>query len=783
MKNIFLISAIIVTKFSFSQAPEIEWDNTIGGSGSDDLYSIDITFDGGYILAGYSGSNIFADKTEPNIGLLDYWIVKLDSLGSIEWQNTIGGDNTDKPTCIKQTSDGGFIVGGYSDSGISGDKTEANIGSYDYWILKLDSLGNIMWQNTIGGTSSDILNDIIQTKDEGYILAGSSSSEITGDKIEGNLGETDYWVVKLDSLGNITWQNTIGGNRHDGLYSIKNTLDGGYILAGYSKSDMSVDKTENCILRIDGIPTSDYWVVKIDASGNIEWDEVIGGNWDDVLIDIELCNDGSYILGGVSKSESSVDKIEDSYGLDDYWIVKINDLGVIQWQKILGGTSEDYFTAATYTFNKGYIVTGYSLSGVTGNKTDANIGVDDNWIVKLDSVGNITWQSVIGGSDYDRPLSIRQTPDGGYITGGWSSSNTSVTKSEDNIGNSDFWIIKLLPDEDCVITMFYADSDGDGFGNNLDHVLSCFLPTGYVSNNTDCNDLNAAINPVAIEICNLIDDNCNFIIDDGLPLYNYFYDGDTDGFGDLLIEIIICNDIPPTGYVIDSTDCDDTDDLIHESILYYADTDGDLYGDELNSDFFCTIFPPTGYVINNLDCNDANSLINPLSNETCNNIDDNCNSEIDEGLPTQTLFIDADGDNYGNLLIDSITCFFEIDGYVLDNTDCDDTNPDIYPGAEEISNGIDDDCNQLIDEGISINETILNSIEVYPNPTEEILFVEYADYDVATIEIINISGQILWKDNIVSALTEIDVSKFTSGIYLLKIKTSDGDVIGKFVKE
>ena len=164
-------------------------------------------------------------------------------MGSIEWQNTIGGDNTDKPTCIKQTSDGGFIVGGYSDSGISGDKTEANIGSYDYWILKLDSLGNIMWQNTIGGTSSDILNDIIQTKDEGYILAGSSSSEITGDKIEGNLGETDYWVVKLDSLGNITWQNTIGGNRHDGLYSIKNTLDGGYILAGYSKSDMSVDKT------------------------------------------------------------------------------------------------------------------------------------------------------------------------------------------------------------------------------------------------------------------------------------------------------------------------------------------------------------------------------------------------------------------------------------------------------------------------------------------------------------------------------------------------------------
>lgn len=144
MKNILFISILIFSKISFTQAPEIEWDNTIGGGATDDIYSIDLTMDGGYIIAGSSGSNIFADKTEPNIGLLDYWIVKLDILGNIEWQNTIGGDNTDIPTCIKQTADGGYIVGGYSDSGISGDKLEPNIGSYDFWILKLDSLGNIV---------------------------------------------------------------------------------------------------------------------------------------------------------------------------------------------------------------------------------------------------------------------------------------------------------------------------------------------------------------------------------------------------------------------------------------------------------------------------------------------------------------------------------------------------------------------------------------------------------------------------------------------------------------
>lgn len=597
------------------------------------------------------------------------------------------------------------------------------------------------------------------------------------------MGDSDYWVVKIDAVGNITWQNTIGGNRFDVLYSIKQTIDGGYILGGSSNSEISEDKTETCILRPDFLPTTDYWVVKINAFGTVEWDEVIGGNWDDVLLDIEICVDGSYILGGRSKSEISYDKTENSYGLYDYWIVKINNLGIIEWQKTLGGTSEDYFTAAAYTFNKGYIVTGYSLSGISGNKTDPNIGLDDNWIVKLDSVGNIVWQTVIGGSDSDRPYSILQTPDGGYITGGWSGSDMSATKSENNIGNSDYWIIKFYPDEDCITSTFYADLDGDGFGNSLEPVITCYLPTGYVSNNTDCNDLNATINPDAIETCNLIDDDCNFIIDDGLPIYNYYYDSDEDGYGDILLEINTCIDLAPTGYVIDNSDCDDSEDLIHEPILYYLDSDGDLYGDILSADFFCNIFPPVGYATNNLDCDDSNIFINPASNEICNNIDDNCNEEIDEGLPTQTLFIDADNDNFGNHLIDTITCLFEIAGYVSDNTDCDDTNPNIYPGAEEISNGIDDDCNQLIDEGISINENILNDIKVYPNPTNDFLFIEYANYDVATLEIINISGQILWKDNFVSTLTVIDVSKFTSGIYLLKIKSSGGEVIGKFVKE
>ena len=150
----------------------------------------------------------------------------------IEWQNTIGGNYTDQLYSIQQTTDGGYILGGWSESYISGDKTENSFGGSDYWVVKLDSIGNIQWQNTIGGNSGDGLYSVQQTTDGGYILGGVSTSNISGDKTENSQGYIDYWVVKLDASGNIQWQNTIGGNSDDYLTSIQQTTDGGYILGG-----------------------------------------------------------------------------------------------------------------------------------------------------------------------------------------------------------------------------------------------------------------------------------------------------------------------------------------------------------------------------------------------------------------------------------------------------------------------------------------------------------------------------------------------------------------------
>ncbi|HNJ90281.1 MAG TPA: hypothetical protein PLT99_12455, partial [Chitinophagales bacterium] len=206
--SLFFILSVAITQISFGQAPAIEWQNTIGGSSYEDLRSLEQTSDGGYIIGGVSTSPISGDKTEaawpggPNG--FDFWILKLHADGTIAWQNTIGGTNDDYLYVVKETPDGGFICGGYSASGISGDKTEGSLGGKDYWVLKLDALGNIVWQNTIGGSLDDILYDIALTTDGGYLLGGYSYSSISGDKTENNMGiasTDDYWVVKLNGDG------------------------------------------------------------------------------------------------------------------------------------------------------------------------------------------------------------------------------------------------------------------------------------------------------------------------------------------------------------------------------------------------------------------------------------------------------------------------------------------------------------------------------------------------------------------------------------------------------
>lgn len=441
MKLILLPSLVVLCSIStsFAQAPPVQWQKTIGGSGSEYLYSLHQTADGGYILGGYSTSDTSGNKTENSRGGRDYWVVKLDVTGTIQWQKTIGGSSVDVLNSLQQTTDGGYILGGTSRSNISGDKFENTRGGDDYWVVKLDGAGTIQWQKTIGGNLTDDLRSIQQTSDGGYILGGSSFSAISGEKTESSLGGRDYWVVKLNTSGTILWQKTIGGNGSDALNSLQQTADGDYILGGSSSSDISGDKTEN------SWGGSDYWAVKLDALGTIQWQKTIGGNSIDNLRTIKQTADGGYILGGESTSNISGNKTENSWGVEDYWVVKLDATGAIQWQKNIGGAGGDFLHSLQQTTDGGYILGGSSWSDMSGDKTENTIGGWDYWLVKLDATGVIQWQNTIGGNDDDELYSLQQTTDGSFILGGTSASNISGDKTEDCWGGLlyDYWVVKL----------------------------------------------------------------------------------------------------------------------------------------------------------------------------------------------------------------------------------------------------------------------------------------------------------------------------------------------------
>lgn len=420
----FTLSFFIIS-FSVMNAqtvPSIQWQKSLGGSSYDLAKSIQQTSDGGYIIAGESDSTN-GDVTG-NHGTSDFWIVKLNALGIIEWQKSLGGSYSDMANSIQQTSDGGYIVAGESNS-INGDVT-GNHGNADYWIVKLDPSGNIQWQKSLGGSNRDAANSIKQTSDGGYIVAGESSSN-NGD-VTGNHGNFDFWIVKLDPSGSIQWQKSLGGSLYDGANSIQQTSDGGYIVAGGASSSNG-DVTNNH-------GNTDFWIVKLDASGTIQWERSLIGNLADTAQSIHQI-EGGYIVTGPSNSQNS--EVPTNFGISNYCVAKLDSNGNTVWQKYFGGSNNDYPFSTQQTTDGGYIVAGgsQSLDGdVVGNH-----GNNDFWIIKLNSSGNMEWQKSLGGSAFEDAYSIKQTNDGGFVLAG-------ITQSADGDvtgyhGNSDAWVVKL----------------------------------------------------------------------------------------------------------------------------------------------------------------------------------------------------------------------------------------------------------------------------------------------------------------------------------------------------
>ncbi|MDV6167115.1 T9SS type A sorting domain-containing protein [Flavobacterium sp. DG1-102-2] len=364
MKNIYIV--ILIAFLSKATAQDILWERSYGGKHADYLLDAQATADYGFILAGASLSVKSGNKEADNIGDLDYWLWKMDEKGDVEWQKSFGGSGADLLYSINGTSDGGFILAGTSESNIGFHKKGASLGKEDIWVIKLNAKGDEQWQVTLGGAGQDFVKSILQTPDGGYIIGGSSSSPASEKIREG----------KPDPLGKS--ENDFGG--------------------------------------------LDFWVVKLDNTGKIKWQRTIGGQYNDILKSIALTKDEGYILGGYSNSTVSQHKSLDPYGEGDYWIVKLDKDGKTQWETIYGGEADDNLAVIVQSADGSYLIGGNSASSTSGNKSINNKKGTDFWILRLDEKGQSIWQKTFDTGKVDILTSMVENADGTILLGGYAQS-------------------------------------------------------------------------------------------------------------------------------------------------------------------------------------------------------------------------------------------------------------------------------------------------------------------------------------------------------------------------
>ena len=480
--NLLLVFVFIQTSyiaFSQNKAPDILWQQTIGGSNADVLTAMAIGPDKSIVLCGYSNSKSSGNKSHASFGGYDYWVVKLDANGSILWNRTFGGNKDDFASAIICTSDGGYLLGGSSISDKSGTKSNKSYGfSYDYWVLKLDGNGNKIWDRTLGGFYNDKLASLAELPNAGgYVIGGYSYSQDNGSKTITNLGaesNADYWVIVLNNNGNERMQNLFGGGSLEILTCVApvgTTGPNSYYAAGWSYSTKRPGyKSE----KVFG--NNDYYVVRYNtATKKTEYQGDFGGKLSDYLTCMQPLADRSIILGGYSNSYKSDTKKTNFFGATDYWLLKLLPNGKKQWDKtIAGGGGGDYLMSVQQTKDKGFILGGYSNSKTGVNKTENSRGGYDYWIVKTDSLGRVQWDKTIGGNADDKLTAVYEVDSNRYVVAGTSASAKSGDKNMGVIGpnGTDFWVLALDTPAPVGVTPEYSQSKLEIMPNPVKDILT-----------------------------------------------------------------------------------------------------------------------------------------------------------------------------------------------------------------------------------------------------------------------------------------------------------------------
>ena len=356
----------------FDATNQLQWQKTYGGSDDDRGVDLIQTSDNGYAVIGKSKSNDL--EVSENAGFDDFWVSKLDSSGTIIWEYSFGFAGSDTPYSIIQTNDDGYLLSGVLDVSASNGQGDRNSilsrhAGGDYWVIKLNASGVKQWSNYYGGSFTDTAYDAIQTEDDGYIIIGSSDSDDVD--ITNNLGSYDFWILKISATGTLVWEKSFGGSEIDEAHAISQATDGNYLIVGDTRSnDLEISQNNGA---------ADLWIVKITPEGTLLWEKTLGGSSFDVGRSISKTQDNGFLVSGSSRSSDG--NLTSNKGQNDAWVVKINSSGNLEWQKTIGGSEVDFFYDAVELNDQTIIAVGDSNS--SNEDIYENNGFSDLLILKL----------------------------------------------------------------------------------------------------------------------------------------------------------------------------------------------------------------------------------------------------------------------------------------------------------------------------------------------------------------------------------------------------------------
>ncbi len=354
------------------------WSKTYGGTAAD-------TAPGETVQASDGGYAILGDTNSFGAGGSDFWLIKTDADGNMQWNKTYGGALAESSGDMCLTSDNGYAMSGYTQS--------FGAGGQDFWLVKVDASGNEQWNQTYGGTGNEYAYHIIQTLDGGYALLGQTNSF--------GAGGNDFWLVKTNSTGQMEWNMTYGGTGSDTGIHVLQTEDGGYALVG----------TTNSL----GAGSNDAWLIKTDAVGNMQWNMTYGGTGMEFGQCLEQTSDGGYAIACITTSFGA--------GSLDFWFVKIDSSGNAEWNMTYGGTGSDGPTHFIQTMDGGYAITGFTTT------SDQNAS-----LIKTDEFGNMEWNQTYGGTGTEIAYALLETSDGGYLL--------TINTNSFGAGDNDIWLVK-----------------------------------------------------------------------------------------------------------------------------------------------------------------------------------------------------------------------------------------------------------------------------------------------------------------------------------------------------